>query len=186
MYDIPRAVGRFSTNPISNTDAIFNDNDLDLFQKRIDSNGNGISPRRIVIRQSVGTDENSSIPKELAADWARSVLNSSKGRAILQKFKLVLKLNLREVHCGDTLKLIIQSQLLPGPPEETGIYPDMILEYMKYCPQDVAILLDGCDEYSNECKAISDLIEKRSFKDVCVVMSTRQTFLGSYVNQTLV
>ncbi|XP_068686899.1 NLR family CARD domain-containing protein 4-like isoform X2 [Montipora foliosa] len=136
------------------------------------------NPKRILVQGETGIGK-STFAKRLAIDWARlgNTQTDDKQAAVLERFKLVVFVNLKEVSKCQSLKDVIYNSGLFA--REDKWLVEGLLNYITNHQYEVLLLLDGYDEYhSGQESQIFDIFSGKELRDCCVLMTSRISKAG--------
>ena len=142
----------------------------ELFEKMV----NGLVPRRMLVVGQAGVGKSTFVTK-LCLDWVEcEETTACEEKSILEKFKLVLLLKLREVsHCKTLKEVISCSDLLP---REDKDLTDELLHYISENQEQVLFVFDGYDEYGGgKNSEVFDIFRGEILRGCSVLVTSRSS-----------
>ena len=136
------------------------------------ANKNGVIPKRILVQGQTGIGK-STFVKKLLVDWIE--VNEGTGdeqAAVLNKFELVVSVNLKEVSkCQSLVDVIRMSNVFA---KEDKYMTEGLVDYISNNQEKVLLIFDGYDEYRMGCNSeIYEIFHGNSLRSCCVLITTR-------------
>ena len=136
------------------------------------ANKDGVIPRRILVQGQTGIGK-STFVKKLLVDWIE--VNEGTGdeqAAVLNKFELVVAVNLKEVSkCQSLVDVIRMSNVFA---KEDKYMTEGLVDYISNNQEKVLLIFDGYDEYRMGCNSeIFEIFHGKSLRSCCVLITTR-------------
>ena len=142
----------------------------ELFEKMV----NGLVPRRMLVVGQAGVGKSTFVTK-LCLDWVEcEETTACEEKSILEKFKLVLLLKLREVsHCKTLKEVISCSDLLS---REDKDLTDELFHYISENQEQVLFVFDGYDEYGGgKNSEVFDIFRGEILRGCSVLVTSRSS-----------
>ena len=174
LVDIHQIYTRLSWVKEEQTPAGSSRSELEHYTDVFTANKNGVVPKRILVQGQTGIGK-STFVKKLAVDWAElddTTTEDKQIKDILQKFELLVVVNLKEVSKCQGLKDVISRSSIFA--REEKYLTDSLLNYITNNQDKVLLVFDGYDEY--RCGSNSEIYEIFSGKELrncCVLITTR-------------
>ena len=147
--------------------------ELEHYTDVFTANKNGVVPKRILVQGQTGIGK-STFVKKLAVDWAEldGTTTGDQQKDILNKFELLVVVNLKEVSKCQSLKDVISCSSIFARKDKH--LTDSLLNYISNNEDKVLLVFDGYDEY--RCGSNSEIYEVfrgNELRNCCVLITTR-------------
>ena len=166
-FSLSRSVGRVGENPGNRVES-----ELKHYSDLFTANKNGVIPKRILVQGQTGIGK-STFVKKLLVDWIE--VNEGTGdeqAAVLNKFELVVSVNLKEVSkCQSLVDVIRMSNVFA---KEDKYMTEGLVDYISNNQEKVLLIFDGYDEYRCGCNSeIYEIFNLKSLRNCRVLITTR-------------
>ena len=172
VVDIHQIYTRLSWVKEKQTTAGTAQSELKHYTELFKANRNGVIPKRILVQGQTGIGK-STFVKKLLVDWVEvNKKTSDQQAAVLNNFKLVVAVNLKEVSKCQSLKEVIRLSNVFA--KEDKYMTEGLVHYINNNQEKVLLIFDGYDEYRCGCNSeIYEIFSGNSLRSCCVLITTR-------------